>query len=217
VTRRPGSNRNLPTPSPVPLNVWVVRRRRRPYEGVILLAILAAAGVFYYKGTHPAGMGDAAPRFGSTPALSTAAGFLKGTWVCSHDVHGTLPSDKAFKFMENASPNRLKFEADGRYVLNLLGHDVHGTWVYDGKTVTMQALDVDGEAPAEVQRDYDAFLAQPSDPERRPPHRDWYTRGTCLQAGEALKEITLDGDQRRLVTVTLRQGMFGKEYWIRES
>lgn len=144
-----------------------------------------------------------APLYGSTPKLSTLAGFVEGTWKMGTDSTGARSKNVAgmIDVLGALSPG-MTINADGTYIYSFGFYLARGKWSCDTTGVNLVLLTVDGRPKDQVQREYDAWRSYVHGWDnvdyRARLHRDWENRGMTLTMAKGCTRLELYGDNRRL-------------------
>jgi hypothetical protein len=179
---------------------------------VLLVAASLGAGCSHPRRVDPM----TTPTFGSSPALSTAAGFIAGKWMRHVELgsgrHGILGSFNA------SQKHEIEFLPAGLLKETINGYHGLGRWEEAGNGVAVQVDTIDGKTPEQIQADYTQYnalvaadnrsLAQLRATGIRRPnlyaghastsHRDWMERWNALNLAQEASRLELYSDNRQL-------------------
>lgn len=177
------------------------------------------------RSVHP--LDEAAPKWGSTPRLSTAAGFIEGRWLLKREAKPDAPFIiTAGIEATQKDPTILSFTKDGQFKLEQRGHSVHGVWSSTNDRIVLSPRDIDGKTKATFDTDLEKWSASnpykgmnryhiggkgrsfiPKDPSYYDPRQPW-NQPYLLQANlwnlcEVESQLVVSQDGRRLVVPSL--------------
>ena len=136
------------------------------------------------------------PARGSSPALSTDAGFLHGKWIAHHDESSARTKDKFADFALSSIRERLEFLPGDRFVWINEGDVVKGRWKDDAGRIALEPETVEG---VDVKVALDRLAAQRALPIKTPEiNRAWLSAGSTVEIVQKLQPIELMPDRKRL-------------------
>jgi hypothetical protein len=106
-------------------------------------------------------MGEAAPKFGSTPELSTLQGFAVGTWRQTVEVDS--PGNALIQSRQKFQYYLLTLGKDGKATAKMSDAPkcfAHGTWAVQGDAVAISFTDIDGLSFEEVEARFQKKLGE---------------------------------------------------------
>lgn len=137
-----------------------------------------------------------APKWGSTSAVSTDAGFLRGKWIAHIDASSSRSKNDIAQFVLSRASETLEFLPDDRLVWINMGDVVKGRWKDDADRITLDPETVD-DVPVKLALDRRA--AQMALPRRSPEsNRKWLSEGNSVLMVQRLGPIQLMPDGKRL-------------------
>ena len=136
------------------------------------------------------------PVWGSTPAVSSDAGFLRGKWVAHIDRSSSRSMNEIAQFVLNSANQTLEFFPGNRFVWISMGNVVKGTWQDDATRIKLDPETVD-DIPVKLALDRLAEqMALPAkSPER---NQKWVSEGVTVEGVQRLSPIQLMPDKKRL-------------------
>ena len=136
------------------------------------------------------------PEWGSSPAVSTDAGFLQGKWIAHNDPSSSRAKNEIAQFVINTANQTLEFLPGDRFVWINMGDVVKGTWKDEAARITLEPETVD-DIP--VKLTIDRLAAQQNLPVRsRERNQKWQSEGSSVVMVQRLSPIQLMPDKKRL-------------------
>lgn len=160
------------------------------------------------------------PKFGSTPRLSTTAGFVEGRWRLFLDEStARYHMPEMAKNMLATMAEELILTADGKAEFLLEGHTAHGHWKEHGNGINLTFDDADGVAPVEIRAKYDRFIE--GSRFYRDGHGGDYVRWVTFDLATKTDRLELHEDRKRLFQPPANANSDGTTFmgihtWLRE-